>query len=171
MSIETGMNKPLLSLYVESTIPSYATAWDSRDALHLIHQILTRSFWKNERHRFSLFTSQTVLDECSRGDSDAAMRRIQLIQDIPLLAETDKAIELSLFYQQLLKIPERAKNDSIHLALCVTYKVDLLLTWNCTHLGPVAQRQIQGYNAKHGLWTPALVTPETINEIIAKDKS
>ena len=161
------MNK--LKLYIESTIPSYITARDSRYALRLTRQFITRAFWENERNRFEIFTSQTVLDECKRGDQDAAIRRIQIIKEIELLEETDQAMELSLFYRQLLGIPGRAKDDAMHLALCVVHEIDLLLTWNCAHLGPVAQKRMQTYNDKHDLWTPILVTPETINEIISKE--
>jgi hypothetical protein len=158
------MNK--LKLYIESTIASYITARDSYDIRHLADQLITRAFWENERNRFHLRTSRTVLDECGRGDPEAAKRRIKLIEDIELLRETDKAKQLSLLYQQLLNIPKRAKNDAMHLALCVVHEIDLLLTWNCTHLGPIAQKHVQAYNEKHGLWTPALVTPDTIREII-----
>ena len=158
------MNK--LKLYIESTIPSYITARDSRDILHFANQIITRTFWENERYRFHLLTSQTVIDECERGDSDAAVRRIKLIENLELLEETDQVKELSLLYQQILDIPNRAKNDSMHLALCVFHKIDILLTWNCTHLGPMAQMKAQAYNERHGLWTPVLVTPNTIREII-----
>lgn len=158
------MNKP--KLYIESTIPSYITARDSYDIRHLADQLITRAFWENERNRFLLRTSQTVLDECGRGDPKAAKRRRKLIEDIELLNETPQVKELSLPYRQLLNISERAENDSIHLALCVVHEVDLLLTWNCTHLGPIAQKRTQAYNDKHGLWTPALVTPGNIREII-----
>lgn len=160
------MNKQ--KLYVESTIPSYIMARDSRDVVHLGHQIVTRAFWENERNRFSLFVSRIVLDECGRGDPDAAKRRLQLVEGIELLKMTDQAKELSLIYQKLLGIPERAKNDSIHLALCVVHEINFLLTWNCVHLGPTVQVKVKDYNEKNGLWTPVLVTPDTIAEIIAK---
>jgi len=45
------IKKPLPSLYIESTIPSYATARDSRDVVRLARQIVTRAFWESKRHR------------------------------------------------------------------------------------------------------------------------
>jgi len=162
------MDRILPSLYVESTIPSYATARDSLDRIRFHRQIVTRVFWENERNKFRLFISRTVVDECRRGDPEAARLRIKFIEDIELLKETDHVRELSLIYQQLLSIPERAENDSLHLAVCVANKIDLLLTWNCTHLGPMAQKRMQTYNDRNGLWTPVLATPDTINEVILK---
>jgi len=79
---------------------------------------------------------------------------------------TDAEIALAAEYQRLLGIPERAKLDCVHLAVCVTNKVDYLLTWNCGHMGTVAQAAVTEYNTKRGLWVPRMVTPENINETI-----
>nr|AGS53112.1 hypothetical protein [uncultured bacterium contig00036] len=35
-------------------------------------------------------------------------------------------------------------------------------------MGPTVQVKVKDYNEKNGLWTPVLVTPDTIAEIIAK---
>ncbi|MDR3147248.1 MAG: hypothetical protein LBU00_02585 [Treponema sp.] len=48
----------------------------------------------------------------------------------------------------------------LHLATCVEDKIDFLLSWNCTHLGFRSYVRVVEYNAKNGLWTPLLVTPD-----------
>ena len=163
------MSKPLPSLYVESTIPSYATARDSRDVVKLAKQIVTRAFWNSKRHQFRLFVSAAVFDECTDGNPDAARRRLEFIEGINSYPVTAEIQQLAEIYRQLLNIPERAIVDCIHLAVCVTHNIDVLLTWNCTHLGPASQKKAQAYNEKNGLWTPLLVTPETIAEVLRKD--
>jgi hypothetical protein len=97
---------------------------------------------------------------CKRGDTDAAKRRLDCITGITLLQKAPKIESLALVYQKLLGIPDKAKEDCFHLATCVVERIDYLLTWNCRHLGAAAQRTIQSYNDKHGLWTPLLITPE-----------
>jgi hypothetical protein len=160
------MGKEKKSLYIETTIPSYATARDSLDLLKLHRQVITRAFWQDERRRFSLCTSDEVLRECADGDPDAAQRRKDFMGDILAYPVTDAEKALAVEYQRLLGIPDRSMADCVHLAICVTNRVDYLMTWNCSHLGTVAQAEVTEYNNKRSLWVPKLVTPENINETI-----
>jgi len=108
------------SLYIETTIPSYATAWDSRDVLKYHRQIITRAFWRDERHRFRLCTSEAVRSECSDGDSEAAAKRLVFLAgpDIEVLPFTEADEALAEEYRHLLELPDRAKFDAAHLAVC-----------------------------------------------------
>jgi hypothetical protein len=155
-----GMDEDRKSIYVESTIPSYATARPSTDMVVAVHQYLTRFFWENQRDQYKLYVSQDVIDEISNGDPKAAKRRLDFVVGIEKLAEPDGRKELAAIYQQLLKVPDRAKVDCSHLAFCVLWHIHYLLTWNCGHLGAASQEKIRDYNNKHELWTPTLITPE-----------
>jgi hypothetical protein len=57
-------------LYIESTIPSCVTGWDSKAPLTFARQELTRNFWEQERHKFNLYASAYVIEECGDGDPD-----------------------------------------------------------------------------------------------------
>jgi hypothetical protein len=70
---------------------------------------------------------------------------------------------MALVYQKILKIPDDAKIDCFHLAVCVETKMDYLLSWNCTHLGIPSYEKLLKYNGDSGLPTPFLITPETLN--------
>jgi hypothetical protein len=159
------MEEDRKSLYVESTIPSYATARPSRDVLIAAKQILTRDFWDNEHRKHDLYISEYVMEECSRGDSEAARKRLDFVVGIPVYPKTAEIEALAAVYQKLLGIPDRAKTDCNHLAVCVLEHIDYLLTWNCTHLGAIAQKKIHNYNEKNKLWTPVLLTPEALHTI------
>jgi hypothetical protein len=157
------------SVYIESTIPSYATARESSNALNLIRCAMTRDFWEYERHKYKLYVSQIVVEECGKGDPEAVRRRLDLIVGIENLSEPEGLRALTDTYQDLLDIPHRAAPDCIHLAYCVLHRIHFLLTWNCKHLGPMTREKAQAYNKEHGLWTPQtfgllLVTPETIHQ-------
>ena len=156
------------SVYIETTIPSYATAKPSRDLIKAARQSITLLFWENARQNYDLYISQYVIDECAKGD--AAQRRLTFIDDIPLLETSEKTEQLALNYQQLLKIPDDAKIDCFHLAVCVETKMDYLLSWNCTHLGVNAYAKVRGYNERHGLWTPLLITPEALIELSGEEQ-
>ena len=85
---ETDM-KP--KIYLETTIPSYLTAWPSRDLVTAANQQITRDWWVFRKEAFELYISQLVIQEARMGDPDAAKRRLEAIQDIPELDITDAA--------------------------------------------------------------------------------
>ncbi|MGZ8921282.1 MAG: hypothetical protein ACXW3L_09880, partial [Limisphaerales bacterium] len=53
----------LPKLYLETTVPSYLTAWPSRDIVRAAHQQMTRDWWQNRRDRFDVYVSQFVIKE------------------------------------------------------------------------------------------------------------
>jgi predicted nucleic acid-binding protein len=159
------MEKLQKSVYIETTIPSYATAKPSIDIISANRQNITKLFWEYEKNKYKLYISQFVIEECRQGNADAAKRRLEFIKDIALISQTDTTENLANEYFNFLKISERAKTDCFHLALCVEAKIDYLLTWNCSHLGIEAYAKIYEYNNKKGLWIPKLVTPEHLIQL------
>jgi hypothetical protein len=122
------------TLYVETTIVSYLTAWPGRDLVVAARQQITGEWWKEQRHRFSVFASQFVLDEASQGDPDAARRRLDLLKGIPLLKSDEAVVELA---EELIResiLPAKAVTDAFHISLAAVHRMDYLLTWNCRHL-------------------------------------
>src|SRR5262245_23165367 len=69
----------LPTIYLETTIVSYLTAWPSRDALTAHRQNVTRRWWEEHRALHECFTSDLVHEEALRGDADAAHRRAQTL--------------------------------------------------------------------------------------------
>jgi hypothetical protein len=148
------------SIYIETTIPSLVAARQSRDMISAAHQVITKNFWENERRNYDLYISQFVLDECAKGDPEAAKKRLDLIADIQPLPITRETIELAPIYKQLLAIPDKANIDAFHLAVAVIAEMDYLLSWNFTHMGVVSYSKLLKYNEGKGLKTPLLITPE-----------
>ena len=153
------------SVYIETTIPSLATSRLSRDLIIAGRQAVTALFWEYERHKYELYVSQFVIDECSLGDIDAVKRRLEFIKGIPVIGNSERIVLLANIYQYLLGISEKAKTDCFHLAACVISEIDYLLSWNCTHLGIYTYSRIKGYNESNNLFTPLLLTPEALIEI------
>ncbi|MDR0551024.1 MAG: type II toxin-antitoxin system VapC family toxin [Spirochaetaceae bacterium] len=154
------------SVYIETTIPSYATAKTSRDIVIAHRQALTKIFWENERQKYDLCISDYVIDECGRGDPEAAKRRLDLIAGIPLLPETERTVSLAHGYFDILDITERVMTDCFHLAVCVDSGIDYLLSWNYTHLGHRSYGKVYMYNYQRGLKTPDLLTPEMFMDLM-----
>ena len=83
------------SVNIETSIVSYLTAWPSPSALVAAWQEVTVTWWSHQRRDFDLCTSALGLEEASRGDPEAAARRMAHLEGIPLLAVSDQVIEFA----------------------------------------------------------------------------
>ena len=154
-------------VYLETTIPSYLTAWPSRDLVRAAHQQITREWWARRRAEFELYISQVVLRECQAGDATAAAERLKILQDLPLLEQTEEATRLAQALVDRVPLPERAAVDALHVAIAVVHGVDYLLTWNCTHIANATLRDpIESVCRENGYEPPAICTPD---ELLAEE--
>jgi len=153
------------SVYLETTIPSYLTAWRSPELVMAARQEVTRDWWDTRRGDLELFVSQLVIDEASAGDPDAAAGRLAAIDGIPLLEATEGTDELVESLVRALALPPKAAADAAHIALTVINGMDFLLTWNCTHIANAALRpQIEATCKAQGYKMPVICTPEELLE-------
>ena len=151
--------------YLDTTIPSYLAAYPSRDLVTAAHQQITHEWWRNAGERFALHISEIVEREISRGDPEAAERRKKIVVDLPVLPMNEDVRRLTRRYHDDLGLPEDAEADVLHIAFCVAYEIDYLVTWNCDHLanGEVMKR-LQELNQGMGAFSPLMVTPEELME-------
>lgn len=153
----------MASVYLETTIPSYLTAWRSPELVMAARQQITREWWDNRRFDFDLYVSQLVIDEASAGDPVAAARRLEVLEGIPLLSAHDEIDILADALLEELQLPDRAAADALHIALAVVNGIDFLLTWNCTHIANAALRPVIQYVCRsRGHESPVICTPEEL---------
>ena len=110
-------------VYLETTIPSYLTAWSSRDLIKAAHQQITREWWQS-RARFDLYISQLVLREASGGDVEAASLRLEALKSIPVLALSSAASALAQQLVQQGPLPENAVADALHIGIATVNGMD-----------------------------------------------
>ena len=67
------------SVYVETSVISYLTARPSRDFVVAAHQQLTADWWELALPRLDGYVSTIVLEEISRGDAQAAQKRVGFV--------------------------------------------------------------------------------------------
>jgi len=157
------MAKP--TVYLEPTGISYYTASRTRDLIMAAHQEITWEWWENVLPGLDPYLSQIVFDEISRGDADAAERRLAAVREFRVLEMTPDIASLANMYLNALSIPEKARNESFHLALAVHHGMDYLVSWNCTHISSGRVRNIvSAINEKVGYATPIICTPEELME-------
>ncbi len=150
-------------VYLETTVPSYLTAWLSRDFVMAGHQQTTKEWWETRREDFELFVSQFVIDEAAAGDPDAAKRRLDTLANVPLLDPSENVYALAEELMKRVPLPPNAAADSLHIAIATVNGMDYLLTWNCTHIANAALRgRIEMVCRDRGYEPPVICTPEEL---------
>jgi hypothetical protein len=158
--VEDTTMKP--RVYIETSVLSYLTAWPSRDLVQAAHQRVTSEWWTG-RERFELFVSDAVLAEASRGDSDAARRRLAAAEGLPALIATAEAQSLANALLRAAAMPAKAAIDAAHVAIATVNGMNFLLTWNCTHIANAVMREtIEGVCRGAGYRPPVICTPEEL---------
>jgi predicted nucleic acid-binding protein len=148
------------TVYIETTILSYLTAWRSPELVMAANQEATRNWWDGSRPGFDLFISQLVVAEAASGDAEAAQRRLAAIDGLPALDISRQVEELAARLLAGAALPEKAKNDALHIAVAAVHGVEYLLTWNCTHIANAVMRpRIEAICRAAGYEPPIICTP------------
>lgn len=152
------MNKK--AIYIETTILSYLVSRSSSEVKTAAMQQMTSEWWSLHRKYYDIFVSDVTIEEISLGDKEQSDLRMSLIKEIPVLGVT---YEIRDFSKDLIKdkiIPEKAKNDALHICCAALNGIDVLLTWNCKHLAnPFVQDKLMNFFYEYDLKCPLICTP------------
>lgn len=153
------------TVYIETSVISYLSAKPSRDLIVAAHQQITIDWWETALPHYDAFVSPIVLDEISRGDVSAVQARLEKVSAFLILEVLPEIRNLADIYFSELDIPEKARADSYHLAIAAWHGIDFLVSWNCTHIvnGRI-RMMIEEINARQGIRTPIICTPEELME-------
>lgn len=149
-------------VYLETSIISYLAAKPSRDIIIAAHQELTNEWWENRRKRFDVFVSQLVIQEAKAGDKSAAQKRLDILEQMPLLELNEKVISLARILMGEV-IPPKAVEDALHIAVATIHGMDYLLTWNCKHIANAEKEHaIAAVCRSNNFEPPIICTPEEL---------
>ncbi len=121
-------------VYIETSIISHATARPSTDPATAVPQDQARRWMVEQRSLYEINTSQIVIDEASLGDSDAAGRRLAMLDGIPVLPANPEAHSVAEEIISRSMMPPKARLDALHVATAASAGVQYLLTQHCTHI-------------------------------------
>ena len=149
------------TLYVETSIVSYLRFRAASHVVAAARQFLTRRWWDEERSSYDLVISQYVLDEAAKGNPTLAAERLKQLEGIPLLEIVPEIQEIADAILAQAILPAKAEFDALHFAVAAYYRVDYLLTWNCTHIANARiLPRIQEILLQAGFPSPMVCTPE-----------
>lgn len=122
------------TVYIETSIVSHATARPSADSMTAVLQQQAKQWWEEQRTNYRLVTSQFVIQEAGDGDTDAAKRRLAMLDRVPLLLPDERVEQIAITIIRRSLMPANAKLDALHVASAAVGGVNYLLTQNCKHI-------------------------------------
>lgn len=148
-------------VYIESSIISYLRQRPSGQVVAAARQLLTRTWWDEDRGDYDLVTSQYVIDEVALGDPSLATDRLSALTGIPLLELPPAVPQLAHEILKRAVLPLNAQVDSLHIAAATFHEVDYLLTWNCKHIANARLLpKLRDLLTDLGYRVPTICTPE-----------
>lgn len=147
-------------VYIETTIPSFYH--ETRTSLAArVWRESTRRWWDRYRGSYELCTSEITLNELAQAPGSKAKACLELLDGVPVLQKPPGVEQLLDFYVEQKVMPRGA--DAAHVAMASLHGIEFLLTWNCRHLANANKvRHLAVLNARMGLASPVLATPDTL---------
>lgn len=153
----------MYNVYVETSIPSYLAGNKTSDIIILGHRQIALEWWRNKRRNYNLFISDVVIEEISAGNPVFSKKRLESLSEIPILAYNTRIEAIASKYMKHFALPGKLLRDVFHIAYCVHYEIDFLLTWNCKHLANAhIKLELARLNSRLGFKTPEICTPEEL---------
>ena len=153
-----------LRIYVETSVISYLANRPSRDGLVAARQALTHDWWAG-LDSASVWVSELVVAEVSRGDLQAANNRLRWIEHLPRVEIEPQALALAQRLMDEGLVPKTEAEDAMHIALASVHGFDYLASWNFAHfVGADPKYRLFSALRDWGLNPVRLVTPEELME-------
>ena len=151
------------SVYIESSVISYLTARPSNDLVKSARQAITEEWWQKEKTRFTIFVSTLVEEEISRGNPEAAQRRLEVSEKIPNLSISSEAKEIAEVLISTGAVPSNSEEDTLHIGIATAHGMHFLLTWNFKHINNAETKSVINKTIEDlGYIAPILCSPEEL---------
>lgn len=153
-----------IRIYVETSVISYLANRPSRDGLVAARQALTHDWWAG-LDSATVWVSELVVAEVSRGDLQAAGNRLRWIENLPRVEIESQAMDLAQRLMDEGLVPKTEAEDAMHIALASVNGFDYLVSWNFAHfVGADPKYRLFSALRDWGLNPVRLVTPEELME-------
>ena len=148
------------SVYIETSILGYLTARRTKNLILAANVEVTKEWWESRRSTFTLYISQIVLDEVACGDSEIAVKRLELLKGLSIVGLNQSVRDLSVQFLIQSNLPPKASDDAVHIAAATVHGMDYLLTWNCKHIANAQiQKKLSQICIDFGYELPRICTP------------
>jgi len=123
-------------IYLDTTIIS--ALFDKRTPERMSQ---TQQFWKHIND-YDIFISELVFDEIKAASQPLQEKMLEKISKFASLSITGDAEYLANLYIKSGIFPEKYLDDALHTALASINQINILLSWNYTHLVKIKTRRM-----------------------------
>lgn len=155
-----------LRIYLDTSVINFLFAEDAPD-----FRRVTVEFFERYASRFELFGSEVLVRELG-ADPDEQRRDLhfKVLKDYFVgILPVDSDDEVALLADAYLLdgvVPERKREDALHVAYATVFRLDAVLSWNFKHLANIrrearflAVNQAEGY-----MHSPRIVSPMELED-------
>ncbi|NEP58807.1 MAG: type II toxin-antitoxin system VapC family toxin [Symploca sp. SIO2G7] len=148
------------TVYIETSFVGYLTARPNNNLIFMANLEITQRWWNTRRSQFILYISQVVLDEAAMGEPEMSAKRLEVLENLPILKLNEAVRDLGTQFLTKSNLPPKASDDAIHIAAATVHGLDYLLTWNCKHIANAQiQRKLAEVCLDFGYQLPVICTP------------
>jgi rRNA-processing protein FCF1 len=156
-----------LKVYIDTSVINFLFADDAPD-----FKQITIDFFHKYIHDYDVFVSDVVLFEINKTESNEKREQLlNVIEQYPIhifsVENNDTIDKLANLYIVNKIIPEKKREDALHIAISTFFDCDILLSWNFKHLANIkkqiavnAVNQQEGFLKKLNLLSPLEVECE-----------
>lgn len=142
-----------LKIYMDTSVISFVYADDAPEK-----QNVTKEFFAQYLDKYEVCISSLVLTEIENtrnGELKQKLRNVVAKYNVKIIDIEEKDQEviyaLAKIYIKEKVIPVKKFDDAVHIAICVYYGFDILLSWNFRHLANITKQiQVNAVNIKQG---------------------
>lgn len=151
------------TLYLDTSVINFLFADDAPEKKEI-----TIDFFENfvKLGVYDTYITEYVIAEINQTpDNEERHRLLKIIEDYPIeILPVDKIDEIGALAQDYLDngiMPPKKLFDALHVAFCVVFKIDYLVSWNFKHLANInRERRILAKNYGLGYIHPLrIITP------------
>ena len=147
-------------IYIETSVVSYLVSSPSTNIVTAGHQSATRDFWRTLSD-FSVYISDIVIQESSKGDKFQAKNRLEALTGFPVLEIDDQTKELARLLLRGNAVPEKYPEDALHIAVAARHGIDVIVTWNFKHINnPFTRMMVRQLIENNGFVCPEICSPD-----------
>jgi predicted nucleic acid-binding protein len=151
-----------LKLYLDTSVWNFIFADETPEK-----QKATEDFFEQVRQGdFIIYISEIVVAEIEKTqDKSSKDKLLQLLKTIPpqVLSRTAGIEDIALEIMELAKIPQRYANDALHIAWAINYEMDVLVSWNMSHIVRFqTKKAVSALCRLRGFKEIELLTPEEV---------
>ncbi len=151
-----------IKLYLDTSVINFAI---SEQGVAKEKEVTLQLFEQIKRGRFEAGISEVVLREISRAPEKKARALMEVLRGVPLvnLIVSEDAERLANKYVEETIIPQKYREDALHIAMAAVYEYDVVVSWNFEHMVKVkTRREVHGVNLMMGYKSIDIATPEEV---------